>query len=244
MNTTANNFSIEDGTSDDELDALIQEVEKFEEEMERHNQGLDKLFNLLDLALELYDEIGECKKNLEQLEKVVPYISDSDSFLLGCLHCNICSALEGFIHRFISSLIKNEADINEKNLVCSVNNDLGRKKKLLNDINKIIDEYKNRTINNPFEIARLCNLLFNLNIKYDESKLKKYSDEIIRVRNAFTHNNGYYNGTYMNINKKDVENLLSFIITFVNLINNNVLGKFDRQLSDVSNKHGLNMEQT
>ena len=31
---------------DDELDAIIQELDKFEEEMDMHNQGLDKLFNL------------------------------------------------------------------------------------------------------------------------------------------------------------------------------------------------------
>ena len=57
MNTTVNNFSVEENEIlDDELDAIIQELDKFEEEMDMHNQGLDKLFNLFDCALELYEK--------------------------------------------------------------------------------------------------------------------------------------------------------------------------------------------
>lgn len=244
MNTTVNNFSVEeDEVLDDELDAIIQELDKFEEEMDMHNQGLDKLFNLFDCALELYEKIDECKKNLEQLKKIIPHTSNSDDFLLGCLYCNICSALEGFVHGFISGLIKNEVDVDEKKLISSANDNLGRKKKLLTNINEIVNEYKNKTINNPFEIAILCNKLFNLNIKYDEIELEKYSTEMIRVRNSFTHNNGYNNGTYVNINKNDVEHVLFFITRFINIINDKALKKFDKQLSDVSDKHGLNIEQ-
>ncbi|WP_455019463.1 HEPN domain-containing protein [Neisseria sicca] len=244
MNTTVNNFSVEeDEILDDELDAIIQELDKFEEEMDMHNQGWDKLFNLFDCDLELYEKIDECKKNLEQLKKIIPHTSNSDDFLLGCLYCNICSALEGFVHGFISGLIKNEVDVDEKKLISSANDNLGRKKKLLTNINEIVNEYKNKTINNPFEIAILCNKLFNLNIKYDEIELEKYSTEMIRVRNSFTHNNGYNNGTYVNINKNDVEHLLFFITRFINTINDKALKKFDKQLSDVSDKHGLNIEQ-
>nr|WP_314459528.1 HEPN domain-containing protein [uncultured Neisseria sp.] len=239
MNTTVNDFSEEDEILNDELDAIIQELDK----MEMHDQGVDKLFNLSDCALELYEKIDKCKKNLEQLKKIIPHTSGSDDFLLGCLYCNICSALEGFVHGFISGLIKNEVDIDEKKLISSANDNLGRKKKLLTNINEIVNEYKNKTINNPFDIAILCNKLFDLNIKYNEIELEKYSTEMIRVRNSFTHNNGYDNGTYVNINKNDVEHLLFFITGFINIINDKALKKFDKQLTDISDKHGLNIEQ-
>jgi len=51
--------------------------------------------------------------------------------------------------------------------------------------------------------------------------------------------NGYNNGTYVNINKNDVEHLLFFITRFINIINDKALKKFDKQLSDVSDKYGL-----
>ena len=57
------------------------------------------------------------KKNLEQVKKkLYPTHLIQMIFLLGCLYCNICSALEGFVHGFISGLIKNEVDVDRKNL--------------------------------------------------------------------------------------------------------------------------------
>lgn len=244
MDTTGNNFSIEeDEFLDDELDELMKKFEKFEEEMESAHQGLDKLFNLHDFTLELYEKLDECMGNLKQLEKIIPNISDSDVFLLGCFYCNICSALEGFTHEFVSILIKNEVDIDEDSLVSSANNNLGKKRKLLNNINEIIEIYKNKTINNPFEIAELCNSLFHLNINYNEAKFKKNCNDIIRVRNSFTHNNGYNNGVYINLSKSDVRNLLSFVEQFINIVTKKIIDKFDQQLSDVLDRHGFSTEQ-
>lgn len=215
------------------------ECQKLEKEMESLNQGLDKLLDMHDCMLSLYEKTNECIKNLGQLERVVISIEDENEndFLLGCLYCNICSALEGFIHAFIVELIQNEKNIDEEKLIDSTNTILERNKKLLSNIDEIIKKFNKMTINNPFEIIKLCNFLFGLNISYDEKDFSEYGGKIVKIRNAYTHNNGYDNDMkYIRLTNNEVREFFSFTCRFINILNKKVENKFEKQLAEVSNE--------
>jgi hypothetical protein len=223
---------------DDDFD-----FEEFERECEQQEKEIDFLitqmdngFDLIELLLNLESSVERFNENMNSLNQVIESQKSEfskNSFLYGILLAGIISAYEGFIHELFDACCNkkdyvNKALLNINKLTLRDSNYL--KLKIKEKISE--EDFKQKllqaTLYDPIQINRITDILFGLKMPAVDSKL---FDNLIKLRNAFTHNNGYLGGEYVKLNYQDIKNVY---IIFNNLINgyvNSILKESDLNLT-------------
>ncbi|NWC90310.1 hypothetical protein [Pseudomonas reactans] len=188
----------------DALEAEIQELLRFEE---IQSAAYDKAFAWWDVVDGSPSILKRYKSSIVSLEKMFPTLSDSpeDRFSRGTLLVGLVSAYEGLVHDFFllccqSYALATKAASNLKNLLPEDKSYLGLKVDCPRD--ELILKLKKKTFHDPTQVARLCNVLFELPLPKAHEKEVLYYNALLKARNSYTHNGGYEDGKEYKVSMK------------------------------------------
>lgn len=190
-----------------ELDALDAEIQEFLRLEEIQSAAFDQAFAWWDVVDGLPSIFERYKSSIASLEKMFPSLSDSpaDRFSRGTLLVGLVSAYEGLVHDFLllcchSYALATKAASNLKNLEPEDKSYLGLKVDCPRDA--LILKLKKKTFHDPMQLARLCNVLFELPLPRAHEKEVLYYKALLKARNSYTHNGGYEDGKEFKVSMK------------------------------------------
>lgn len=197
-------------------------------EIDELQQMAEEYVELLSYSNDIIFAVNKFNANINQIDELIKLaIKNNNSYLNGLLLIGIISAFEGFIHEvlkvscdkpiYISKAMKRLnslpiSEIKKFHTLKNVKDEVTLKERLLAN-----------NFNDPVKINRVSKILFGFSApEIDEI----YTRELIDKRNALIHNNGFYNGCYLNISlpeiKKSYEHYFSAVNDYVNEIKNHL----------------------
>lgn len=229
----------DDDDFDKELELAIKEFEKKAEEFDEIRNNIDKLTLWAPLLEDLYQILEVFIKNMESLELSFNFIEDDNDtayFLSGVVWCGIISAYEGFIHDLLHAILqKDDFFDSAKGNFSKLNDNL--KYRLLNknkwdsfDREILEKGLRDATLSNPTVAAILMEVLFDLPMpKINKSRFKS----ILKIRNAYAHNNGFKNGKKQVVEKAKLVSLHEEMDKLVCEFASKITNKFNNECGDL-----------
>lgn len=202
------------------IDKSMKDMQLLSEELDLDLIEINKLSNDIDfieINIERWmifsEKLEKFIEIIELIEKTIPQFRDEQySFFRGLFWSNIISTYEGYIHEILPLILISNDESEKQHEV--------RLKKFTSKV--MYHPYHNaNTLQTEFELS---NLTF----------CKKRADEIIKIRNAYTHNNGLdNNGSLIEISLDDLNQLINEILTIINMYHLAISTKSDEQLQNI-----------
>lgn len=201
-------------------------------EVDELNKLVDEFSELLCYSNDITFAVEQFNINIKKIEVFIKFASENNnSYLNGLLLIGIISAFEGFIHEvlkvscdkpiYISKAMKRLSslpigEIEKFHTLKNVKDEITLKKRLLEN-----------NFNDPVKINRVSKVLFGFSApEIDEI----YTRELIDKRNALIHNNGFYNGCYLNISLLEINKSYEHYFLAVN----DYVSEIEKHLENIS----------
>jgi hypothetical protein len=219
-----------------DLDIFDREFDELNNEMEVIYAQMDDAVEWMDILIDLESKVEQFNTNMQSIASSFPVILNKEhdnSFLIGTLLVGVISAYEGFIHDLFYICCNRSKYLN-KALLCI--GDLCDKDKNYLKVKVGVSEVNFKkmllkaTLHDPIQIARLSEKLFGLKMPTFN---KEHTSRLLNIRNAFTHNNGFLNGTAIKLTKVEILNVHQAFIKLVNGYVNSIIKEANTHLEAV-----------
>ncbi|MFJ4246559.1 hypothetical protein SAMN04488483_0741 [Pseudomonas helmanticensis] len=192
-------FDFDSDESMKELDALEAELEELIRLDEIQSEAYEKAFAWFDVLFDFPAKIEIYKSNVASLEKLLSSLDDEpeDRFSRGTLLVGMLSAYEGLVHDLLllccqSQVLVSKAIKNLERLGGRDRSYLGLKKNPVGE--DLVAKLKAKTLHDPAQVVRMCNVLFELPLPGPHDKEVKFYEALLSARNCYAHVGGYQAG--------------------------------------------------